>query len=123
MDISIVLAKILGLCFAILGLSMLFNKKWTALAIEEIIKNQGLTWLAGFITLVIGAVLVVLNNVWTSGLPLFITILGWLTLIKGTIVLVFPNLTISYYKKMNNGNIFVWGGAIVFILGLILILL
>ena len=123
MDISIVLAQILGLCFAILGLSMLFNKKWTALAIEEIIKNQGLTWLAGFITLVIGAVLVVLNNVWTSGLPLFITILGWLTLIKGTIVLVFPNLTISYYKKMNNGNIFVWGGAIVFILGLILILL
>ncbi len=122
MDISIVLAQILGLCFAILGLSMLFNKKWTALAIEEIIKNQGLTWLAGFITLVIGAVLVVLNNVWTSGLPLFITILGWLTLIKGTIVLVFPNLTISYYKKMNNGNIFVWGGVIIFILGLILIL-
>jgi len=122
MHTSIVLAQILGIGFVVLGLSMISNKKWTALAIEEIVKNQGLIWLAGFITLILGATIVVLNNVWTFGLPLFITILGWLTLIKGTLILVFPNSTLSYYKKMNKGNIFVWGGVVVFILGLILVL-
>jgi hypothetical protein len=122
MNTSTFLAQILGIVFIVLGLSMILNKKWTALAIEEMIKNQGLVWLAGLITLMLGATIVTLNNVWTSGLPLLITILGWLTLIKGTIILVFPNFTFSYYKKMNKGNIFVWGGIIVFLLGLFLFL-
>jgi len=89
---------------------------------EEIFKNQGIVWLAGLITLMMGSVIVVINNIWTSGLPLFITILGWLTLLKGATILIFPNFTFSYYKKMNRKNIFVWGGLIIFILGLILFL-
>jgi hypothetical protein len=121
MNTSIVLAQILGIMFVVLGLSMLFNKKWTTLAVEEIVKNQGLTWIGGLVTLILGAVIVALNNVWTSGLPLFITILGWLTLIKGAFILLLPDSTVSYYRKMNKGNIFVWGGVIVFILGLILL--
>ena len=120
MDTSIVLAQIWGIVFVILGLSMLLNKKWTAVAIEEMTQNQGIIWLAGLITLVMGVVLVTLNNVWTSGLPLIITILGWLTLIKGAFILLFPNFSITYYKKVNKGNIFTWGGLIVLILGLIL---
>jgi hypothetical protein len=122
MNISIVLAQILGITFTVLGLSMIFNKKWTALAIEEITKNQGIIWLAGFVTLMLGATIVVLNNIWTSGSALLVTILGWLTLIKGVTILLFPNFTFSYYQKMNKDNIFVWGGVIVIILGLILFL-
>jgi hypothetical protein len=120
MNTSTVLAQILGILFIALGLSMIFNKKWTALAIEEITKNQGLVWLAGFITLILGTTIVTLNNTWTSGVPLLVTILGWLTLIKGAAILVFPDFTFSYYKKMNKENIFTWGGVIIFILGLLL---
>lgn len=122
MNISIFFAQMLGIMFIVLGLSMMINKKWTAIAIEEITKNQGIIWLAGLITLILGATIVALNNVWTSGLPLFITIIGWLTLIKGGAILIFPNFSFSYYKKMNKGNIFVWGGVFVAILGLILLL-
>lgn len=122
MNISIFFAQMLGVVFITLGLSMIFNKKWTANAIDEMTKNQGIIWLAGFITLMLGSTMVMLNNVWTSGLPLVITILGWLTLIKGATILIFPNFTFSYYKKMNKGNIFVWGGIIVFILGLVLVI-
>ena len=118
---TIILAQILGLMFVLLGLSMLFNKKWTALAIEELTKNQGVVWLAGLITVILGSVIVVLNNVWTYGLPLLVTILGWLTLLKGAVILIFPNFSMSYYKKMNKGNIFFWGGLIVLILGFILL--
>jgi len=122
MNISIFFAQMLGIMFIVLGLSMVFNKKFTTLAIDEITKNHGIIWLAGLITLMLGSTMVILNNIWTSGLPLFITILGWLTLIKGATILIFPNFTFSYYKKMNKGSIFVWGGIFVFILGLVLIL-
>jgi hypothetical protein len=122
MNISIFFAQMLGIIFVVLGLSMIFNKKWTSIAIDEMTKNQGIIWLAGLITLILGATIVGLNNIWTSGLPLFVTILGWLTLIKGATILIFPNFSFSYYKKMNKGNIFVWGGVFVTVLGLILLL-
>jgi hypothetical protein len=121
MNISIFFAQMLGTMFVVLGLSMIFNKKWTAIAVDEMTKNQGIIWLAGLITLILGVTIVGLNNIWTSGLSLFITILGWLTLIKGITILVFPNFSFSYYKKMNRGNIFVWGGFVVLIFGLILL--
>jgi len=121
MNISIVLAQMWGIGFVVFGLSMFLNKKWMATAVEEMIQNQGVIMLAGLVALVLGLVLVALNNIWTSGLPLFITILGWLTLIKGAIILLFPTFTVSYYKKVNKGNIFVWGGFVLLILGLVLL--
>lgn len=121
MNTSIVIAQVSGICFAVMGLSMLFNKKWTAGAVEKMTENQGVLWLAGLIALMMGTVMVVFNNEWTSGLPLFITILGWLALIKGAVILIFPNATVSYYKKMNTGNIFTWGGLVVLIIAVILL--
>ena len=120
--ITIILAHIFGLTFMVLGLSMFLNKKWTASVVEEISKSQGLIWLAGLLTVFMGAFIISFNYIWTSGLPLFVTILGWLTFIKGAVILIFPHFTISYYTKMNRDNIFVWGGVIVFILGLLLLL-
>src|ERR1035437_482084 len=114
MNITLVLSQALGIIFIVFGLSMIFNKKWMVLVVDEIVKNQGLLWLAGLVALMMGVVIVLLNNVWTSGLPLFVTVLGWLTLLKGAVILLFPNLTVSYYKKMNKGNILMWGGVIVF---------
>jgi len=121
MDISIVLAQILGIIFIVLGLSMFFNKKNTTVAIEEILSSRGLMWIGGFMALVMGTIMIEFNNVWNSGLPLLITILGWLALIKGVFILVFPDFSISFYKKMNRGNLFVWAGVFVFLLGLILL--
>ena len=122
MDTSVILAQILGIVFVVMGLSMLCNKKGLAKVIEDMLLNKGLMWLAGFMALAMGAIMIAFNNIWTSGLPLFITILGWLALIKGILILVFPGFSISFYRKMNKGNIFVWAGVIVFILGLVLLL-
>ena len=122
MNTSIVLAQIFGTIFLVLGLSMFLNKRWTSLVVERITEDEAILWIAGLITITMGSSIIVLNNIWTSGLPLLVTILGWLTLIKGAFILIFPKSTFSYYKKMNKGNIFVWGGLIVFVLGLILII-
>ncbi len=122
MDTSTFIAQLSGIVFAVLGLSMALNKKWTANAVEEIIKNQGTLWLAGLITVILGALCVVSNNHWTSGLPLFITVLGWLTLLKGALILLFPNVSVSYYKKLKSDKVFVWGGIGVFILAVLLLM-
>ena len=122
MNITIVLAQIWGIGFIVFGLSMLFNKKWITVAVEEMVQNQGVMLLAGLVALIMGLVLVALNNIWTSGLPLLITILGWLTLLKGAVILIFPNFTTSYYRKVNKENVFFWSGLIILILGILLFL-
>jgi uncharacterized membrane protein len=121
MNITHVLAQMLGIIFLIVGLSAVVNKKLVTMVVEEITRNQGLWWISGFITLMMGAVLVVLNNVWSSGLQLFITIISWLALIKGTFILVFPNSSVSFYRKLGRGNAFLFSGIIGIIVGLILL--
>ena len=115
-----IIAQILGIILLIMGLSLMINKKGVASLLEEVSKSVGLLWIYGFIALSMGAVMVTLNNYWTSGLPLFITILGWLTLIKGIYILVFPATTISLYRKFNKSHMFFTAGLISFVLGLLL---
>jgi hypothetical protein len=69
----------------------------------------------------LGVTVVVLNNVWTSGLPLLVTIIGWLMLIKGAFILLLPNTAASYYKRMNKNSLFIWAGILVLALGLVLL--
>ena len=122
MNTSIILAQALGLMFSVLGLSMLLNKKNTVKVVDEMFQSKGLMWLGGFMALAIGATIIALNSAGNSNITLFVIILGWLSLIKGIFILVFPNSSMTFYKKANKENTYVWAGIVVFILGLILLL-
>jgi hypothetical protein len=107
----------------VIGASMVLNKKTTIAAFEEATRNRGYLWLWGFLAILIGAVIVALNNLWTSGLPLLITILGWLALLKGILILVCPEAMISLYKKVSNGGVIVFAGLVALVFGLFLLYL
>jgi hypothetical protein len=122
-NISIAITQVLGAIFAILGLSVVIDRKNVSVALEKVSQDRGFLWLWGFLILTMGVVIIVMNNVWTSGLPLFITILGWLTLIKGAFLLLLPSPAISLYRKCNKDSVLVFGGIVAFILGLVLLYL
>jgi hypothetical protein len=122
MDVTIVLAQIFGILFAVLGLSMVVNRKGMSAAMTEMSQNPGFLWVLGFIALAMGTVFVVLSNTWTSGLlALIVTVIGWLILIKGVFILWFPNAAAALYRKCNTGSMLVWWGIIAFIIGLVLL--
>ena len=120
MQASIITAQILGLVFFMLGISLVANKKVALSLVEESIKSPAILWLFGFISVTMGAVILAFNSSCNSGLEIFITIIGTLTLIKGVMILIFPNATISIYKKVKNGNILSWAGVLVCVLALVL---
>jgi hypothetical protein len=120
MDVTIILAQILGIIFVVLGLSLIFQKNNTVSVMGELIQNKGFMWMGGFLALSMGAIIIVLNNIWSSGLPLIITFLGWLALIKGIFLMLFPKTAASFYGKANKSSLFVIVGIIVLILGLVL---
>jgi drug/metabolite transporter (DMT)-like permease len=121
MDFSIVIAQVLGIFFVIVGISMVANGKATAAAVEESVQNKGTMFMWGILALLIGAVIVVFNDVWTSGLTLLVTILGWLALIKGTFILLLPGPAAALYKKCGKSGLLVVAGVVIVVLGLILL--
>ena len=56
------------------------------------------------LALTMGAVLVVIHNIWGSRLQMLISLIGWLTLLKGAFILILPNSTVALYKKWKWNN-------------------
>ena len=84
-----ILAEILGAVFVLVGISVL-NKKYFSSVMNDLKNSKGLTWTVGVITFVAGAVTVGLYNVWSSDWQVAITIIGWLMVIKGAFITLFP---------------------------------
>lgn len=121
MDISVIIAQALGIFLAVTGIAMVVNGKATAGAIEESVSHKGMVFLWGLLALATGSVIVVLNNTWTSGLPLLVTILGWLAIVKGAFVLLAPGAAAALYRKFGHSGMIVFCGVVCFVLGVVLL--
>jgi len=87
---SIILAKIFGLYFLGAGLAFLLNPKRIAKIYQQIMENEAILFLGGILALLFGAFIVSVHNVWVMGWPVIITILGWMSLVKGVALLSYP---------------------------------
>ena len=89
--LTIYLAKLLGLYCVIVALAMSANKQQALETVNEWVRSPPLMMLTSAITLALGLALVVGHNVWSGGaLPITVTVVGWLTLIKGLAFLAIP---------------------------------
>ena len=89
--LTIYLAKLLGLYCIIVALAMSANKQQALKTVNEWVRSPPLMMLTSAITLALGLALVVGHNVWSGGaLPITVTVVGWLTLIKGLAFLAIP---------------------------------
>ena len=82
MELSVFLAKVLGLYLVIVAPAALLNRRHFPRLIKEFSDSLAMVVLSGFVALVLGLLLVVSHNVWTTDWRVIITLLGWLTLIK-----------------------------------------
>ncbi|MGB2600063.1 MAG: hypothetical protein WBC99_06435 [Candidatus Omnitrophota bacterium] len=92
MGISILLARFLGLLFVIITAGVLLNLKNYQKVMEDFFENSALVYIGGVMALVFGIFLVMFHNIWALNWTVLITILGWSSLIKGILLIVFPNM-------------------------------
>lgn len=88
---TLFLSRLLGLFFLIFGLAMLLHKQvYTAALATAAYNPMAMRWIAMVITLA-GLAMVLAHNVWSeSPVAVVVTLLGWLTLIKGIAYLFLP---------------------------------
>ena len=118
---TVVISQVLGIFFVIAGISMVINSKGTNVAIEASVENKGILWLWGLLALLMGATIVSLNNEWTSGLPLFVTVLGWIALIKGSFIFIFPGAAAALYRKFSSSGMIIICGIAAIVIGITLL--
>lgn len=119
MNTANVLAEVIGAVFVLVGLSVL-NKKSFAELMNDLKHSKGLTWTVGVITFLAGAVSVALYSAWTADWHVVITIVGWLMLIKGAFITLFPNTSISLYGKFISKSLLVTSAVIAIVIGIVL---
>jgi hypothetical protein len=99
MDLSILIARIIGIVYFSFGLGLIFSNRYYKREIINIYDNASYILFVGILASVIGYLVISYHNIWEWNWRLLITIYGWLALIEGILVLIFPRF-ISWIKPI-----------------------
>lgn len=116
MGLSVLVAKMAALVYLAAGVAVLSGTLNFKKLVEDFTKSSGLTFISGFITLITGVALVQYHNLWVKNWTVLVTIIGWACLVKGIMLIVYPNYLgnfKSFYKNTKP-----WG-LVMILLGLI----
>ena len=120
-ETSIFLAKIIGLFGAISTLAILVRYKRYLEIEEDATRNPVMIYVSGFFILIIGVLLTVSHQVWTLDWRVLITIIGWLTFLKGTLRILFPETIKKLIKKKKYDRRFLLAEVTVLLVSLYLV--
>lgn len=101
MDHILWLARIFGPFFFIIGLWMIFRLEDIQKVWNSIRNTPGLFYIGGLLNLLIGLTVLSTYHSWTWGLPVLLTIIGWLMLLRGLLVLFAPEKVLSWTEGLS----------------------
>src|ERR1043165_3980399 len=90
MDISIFLAKIMGLVFVIVGLATFIKRDFVREGIRDFVDHAGLLFVSATLNVMLGLLIVLNHNIWELSWKGVITVLGYLILLRGILHLFVP---------------------------------
>ena len=108
MEVTLVLARFWGLLLlvslACIALPRLFRNK-EADILQRIAEDQKLIFLSGFISLTLGCGTIALHNTWGSGNEIAVSLIGWLSLLKGAARLIAPEYVMQRAMKIQGSTV------------------
>jgi hypothetical protein len=120
---TIYLSKLFGLYLILVALPMLIHKQAVVDMVTALFHDPAMMFMLGLLTLVAGLAMVLAHNIWSGGaLPVVVTIVGWLALIKGFMFLLLFSADASglYLGTFHYSQLFYLYMAICLVLGIYL---
>jgi hypothetical protein len=102
---------------------MVTHKQATVDMVTTLAHNPTAMFLGGIMTLVAGLAIVLGHNVWSGGvLPVVVTLIGWVTLVKGLIVLLLSpeQQPVFFLTELHYAKLFYFYAAFSFLVGVYL---
>ncbi len=119
---SVMFARALAVILVIVGLGVLLNRRLYLAMMAEASNGQNslLLFVTGFFTLVLGWLMVMSHNFWRGDWTVLVTIICWLTFLKGALIILFPQLSTSIAKSYKSvPALATAAGAVILVLGLV----
>lgn len=117
MELSILIARILALTYISAGIGAVSGKMDFEKMVEDFERSPALIYVTGFFTLVIGMLMVTYHNIWVKNWTVLVTIIGWMSLLKGIMLIAFPgyiSLFKGWYKNTKKWGIIMIAFGILF---------
>ncbi|HUD00699.1 MAG TPA: hypothetical protein VMR37_00065 [Rhabdochlamydiaceae bacterium] len=113
MDLSMFLAKLLGLYFLIIAFEILVRKHELEGAVKNFASSKGLIVFSGSLSLLLGLAIVIGHPVYEMDFTGLITLIGYLLILRGIWRITFPSrLQKKLYKCFHKGY---WGIFLLFL--------
>ncbi len=122
MDTSIFWARVFGLFLTLYALMIFAQKKKFLKLMKSAAQNSAVMYFTGFVSLMFGILVVVTHQVWAVNWQGFITLFGWLAVIKGITRTLYPEKvkkTVDYFMK--NQSMYVGALGLTLLVGLYLL--
>ena len=125
MTTSRYIARLMGPVMLIIGIGMaagmLMEGETYSSLLKEFIASRALIFITGILALTAGLAIVNAHNLWVRDWRVMVTILGWLLVLRGVMLLVFPAAVQTLGDRIvASQSGIVAGAAITFVLGAIL---
>ena len=99
-NISFFLAKFWGWYLIIFFFILSFNPKRIVQIVKDL-EDQKFVILTSFLAIIIGLLNILFHNLWESDWRLIVTLIGWIALIIGLALFIFPKQTVTWIDFIN----------------------
>jgi hypothetical protein len=97
---TVFLSRLIGLYSLIIGLAMLTEKQAYVAKVDALVHDPPVILLSAMFALAVGLAMILTHNVWSGGaLPAVVTLVGWISLIKGVFLLSLPPAAAGGYME------------------------
>ena len=93
MELSIFLAKLLGLYFLVCAVLFLFRKRQIEAAAKDMTSSKGTLAVSAEISLIFGLAIIIDHSIWEYSWRGLITLIGYLMILKAVLRFAFPALS------------------------------
>jgi uncharacterized membrane protein len=115
---AVLIARLAGPLFVVIGLGMLLNASFYAGMVVEAVHSPTLVYLSGVASLLAGVAILNAYRAWTASWRVIVTVLGWLCVIGGIMRIVLPQIITSLATAIYSGPAaLIVAAVIVLILG------
>jgi vacuolar-type H+-ATPase subunit I/STV1 len=119
--LTLYLGRLLGLFFIIFSIALYVQKPTAIDIIGQLLHDRLLMLLTGMIALACGLAIVLAHNIWSGGvLPVVVTIIGWLLLIRGVLLIALPPEVSAVFEMLHYTRYFDVYELVVLIIGILM---
>jgi hypothetical protein len=87
-SLTMFLSRLIGLFVILVALPLAMRKQATLETLTALVHNPPLLLILGMVFLATGLAIVLNHNIWSGGvLPVIVTLIGWVTLLRGLLLL------------------------------------